>query len=150
MFAEKQSRTPPSGVEPLLDALEYLLQVWLHDPVEDFAPVLFARQEAAPLHQSQMFRGHGARQVTGLGQFADSVVASHQHLNHPQPVWVRQRAKTFRRLSQGLQVRQLLFHSDHDSPPHTLKYIGMFRLVNEYSLAKLTTRGHRVLRAFEL
>jgi hypothetical protein len=52
---------------------------------------------------------HGARNLTGIGQLADGVLALQQHLNHPQSVRVSQRAQAFRRVVQRIQPGQPQF-----------------------------------------
>ena len=74
-----------------------------HDLVVRLAAVFLAGQEAAALHETQMFRRHVAGNPARLGQLADRIAALEEHLDHPQPMGMGQRLEAFRRLLQGVQ-----------------------------------------------
>src|SRR5215469_1777995 len=99
----KKSAAP----EASLDASHEVGQMRLGDLVVRLAPVLLALEQAAALHEPQVFGGHVAGDAARLGQFADHVAAPQEHLDHAQPVRVGQRLEAFRRLLQRLQGRKL-------------------------------------------
>jgi len=65
--------------------------MWFGYPIINSPALSLAAQKSAPLHQSQVFRGHIVRDFTVLRQFADGKPTSQQHLDHPQSNRVRQR-----------------------------------------------------------
>src|SRR5262249_22146644 len=116
-----------------LDAGHDVRQVRLGDLVVRLPPILLALEQAAALHEAQVFGGHVAGDAARLGKLPDRVAAPQEHLDHPQPVRVGQRLEAFRRLLQRLQGGERgqlrgLGRGGHRGPP-ILQYIGRFRFV---------------------
>ena len=96
----------PLAAEARLDAGEDAGQMHFDDPVIGLAAFFLVVQEAAPLHEPQMFGCHVAGYAAGLGQLADRVAVAQQHLDHPQPMGMGQGLQAFGRLLQGAKRRQ--------------------------------------------
>src|SRR5262245_45605059 len=99
----------------------------LGDLVVRLAPVLLALEQAAALHEAQVFGGHVAGDAARLGKLPDRVAAPQEHLDHAQPVRVGQRLEAFRRLLQSVQGRELrqlrgLGRGSHSWPSYTPIY----------------------------
>jgi hypothetical protein len=80
------------------------LEVWFDDSVKDLAAVLVTVEEPAPLHQPEVFRCHGGGKSATFRQFTDGILAGQEHLNHPQPMRMRQHAEAFRSMGQTFQT----------------------------------------------
>src|SRR5262249_52229269 len=74
----KKSAAP----EAPLDAGHDVGQVRLGDLVVRLAPVLLAPEQAAALHEPQVFGGHVAGDAARLGKLPDRVAAPQEHLDH--------------------------------------------------------------------
>lgn len=116
--------------ETRLDTLQDVGQVRLGDRVENAPAVAFGVEKAAALHQTQMFRRHGARDVARFRQFTDGEATLQHHLHHPQAMGMGERTKTLRGLPQGIQVGQLEFRVlAHNGIPYSNVSAGHYMTI---------------------
>jgi hypothetical protein len=95
-----EKKSPALAAKPGFDAGHEGCQMGFNDLVVRIPPLFFAVQKTAPLHQSQMLRGHVARNAASLCQFPDRVSALEEHLHHPKPMGMSQGLEAFRGLRQ--------------------------------------------------
>jgi hypothetical protein len=84
------------GIGPELapDAVEDPFQAGVRTSVVDPPTVTVLGEQAAVLHQPQMFRGDMLANPAGIGEFTDRVTAAEQQLDDPQTDRMRERAQT--------------------------------------------------------
>jgi hypothetical protein len=136
-------------IEAINDALHDVFQVRFNDTIEDFSAIFVAVEEATPLHQTQVFGGHGGGKFTAFCQFANRVVAGQEHLNHPQAMWMGQYAETFGRLPKCVEVRQSWFCLCHGFSPLcsnisegselSMSFFGGWRTIGNPRMGQLRT-----------
>ena len=89
-----------------LNALYYSRHGRFGNLIVDSSPDLPAREKAAVLHRSQVFRSHVAGDRARFGQVAHREFALEHHLHHAKPDRMRQGPQTFGGLPEILQVGQ--------------------------------------------
>ena len=81
----------------------------LDDLIVDASSFLSSGEEAAVLHQTQVFGRHVAGNLARFGEFSDRIFAVEQHLHDPQSHRVAERTQTLRRRLQVFQIDQIEF-----------------------------------------
>jgi hypothetical protein len=84
------------------------------------ASIALAVKKLAALHQSKMFGCHVAGNFASLGQFANGISTSQQHLNHAQSMRMGERFEALGRLFQFPQFQQWgrFFGGGHKGVPY--------------------------------
>lgn len=110
---------------------------------------LFGGEEATALHEPEMFGGHVAGDLAGIGQFPDGVFSLQEHLHHAESMGMRQSAKAFGGLAEAVEIREFDFCFGLHVTPLQInisEHIDMSITENEGFLNSLSRKGMRIVR----